>query len=206
MPQLSSAVPVRSYTPKLKPSTVSDSPSQAGKLGDVLDASGASNEKSEMAVPATPEAVRISHVESDVEALAEMHDTLVELDHAEVSQIAPGKCDVLVTSKEPKSNPLRVTELCPDSAPFSAIWDTTGASNVSNAEDVPAEAATVTNALHAGRSPDERRHATVVTEIHAVLPHGVKPIAAVAVWLKGKKFSPETVTLSPPEPGALEMK
>jgi len=206
MLQLSSVVPVRLYAPKSNPSTVIETPSQAGRLRDVLDATGASNEHSEMPVPARPDAVTNCHVASGVEMLAEMHDTLVELDHVEVSQTPPGKNAELVISEEPKFNPLIVTEPCPDSGVFSAMYEKTGASNVRNAEDVPAAAATVTKALRAGPSPGERRHSTLVPETQAELPHEVRPIAAVAVGSKVKKSSPNMVTLSQPEPGAFELK
>ena len=140
------ALDVMSYTPKVRPLTVTEVSPLDAPFGNPYDTAGASNDIIPSPVPAAPPTVTKAIRESPTvnEPAVLRQDTLVALDHDEVSQPPSASAELAVRSTALKSSPATVTELRPLVTAFSPARDTTGASNVNAAEPVPTTAPTVT--------------------------------------------------------------
>jgi hypothetical protein len=140
------ALDVMSYTPKVRPLTVTEVSPLNAPFGNPYDTAGASNDIIPSPVPAAPPTVTKAIRESPTvnEPAVLRQDTLVALDHDEVSQPPSASAELAVRSTALKSSPATVTELRPLVTAFSPARDTTGASNVNAAEPVPTTAPTVT--------------------------------------------------------------
>jgi hypothetical protein len=140
------ALDVMSYTPKLRPVTVTEDSPLSAPFENPCDTAGASNDITPSPVPAAPPTVTRTVRESptDDQPAVLKQDTVVALDQADVSHPLSASAELTVRSTEPKSSPATVTELRPLVAEFSPARDPTGASNENTDEPVPATAPTVT--------------------------------------------------------------
>jgi len=140
------ALDVMSYTPKLRPVTVTEDSPLSAPFENPRDTAGASNDITPSPVPAAPTTVTRTVRESptDDQPAVLKQDTVVALDQADVSHPLSASAELTVRSTEPKSSPATVTELRPLVAEFSPARDPTGASNENTDEPVPATAPTVT--------------------------------------------------------------
>ena len=111
--------------------------------GRVEDETGASNEKSNMPVPAVEKTVAktdlTSNASSDISSeteVAELHDVVTDMVEKEIRKDDVG-------SPIAKFNPKTLTELRPQVAPFLNTWDTRTASKLKIGRPVPENDATV---------------------------------------------------------------
>ena len=107
-----------------------------------MEMTGESNDSRDSAVPVT--AFTVTRTEAEEICGYVVHMTFVEVDHAAVWHSASAVLTVAVMSVETKFNPSTVRELPPDRGTFKLNIDTTGASNDSSIDAVPATAPTVT--------------------------------------------------------------
>jgi hypothetical protein len=162
--------------------------------GRVEDETGASNEKSNMPVPAVEETVAktdlTSSASSDISSeteVAELHDVVTDMVEKEIRKDDVG-------SPIAKFNPKTLTELRPQVAPLSNTWDTRTASKLKIGIDVPATPPTLT-----ADSPnivliDLLKQEIVVADVHDDVPHTTISSALVAVCSPTPKSSPATVS------------
>jgi len=171
--------------------------------GRVEDETGASNEKSNMPVPAVEETVAktdlTSNASSDISSeteVAELHDVVTDMVEKEIRKDDVG-------SPIAKFNPKTLTELRPQVAPFLNTWDTRTASKLKIGIDVPAAPPTLT-----ADSPnivliEPLRQEIVVAEVQDDVLQATISSALVAVSSPTPKLSPTTVTELPPLTAAL---
>ena len=76
-------------------------------------------------------------------------------------------------------------------------------SNVNKESPVPVTAATVTVAVASFAVAEDMRHSTLVPLVHDDVAQSMEATAAVGVRSSTEKAMPLTVTVAPPEKGAL---
>lgn len=114
--------------------------------------------------------------------------------------IAASDVVVAVKSKEPKLNPVTVTDAPPERGMLRITFDNTGASKDSPSSIVPATAPTVTKLLSKFTLGTlGAAHATLVDDDHDAVRHAAKWIPDDCVKSSAPKFSPTTVTEAPPD-------
>jgi hypothetical protein len=207
---ISCAEAVRSKTPRLKPTRVTEVPPELAAFAVDAVTTGPSKEKTDVApVPTTPTTVSaVVRSSGETEAAAGTHVMLVgvtqTLDwHAAAPSLAEG---VALSDNEPKLAPPSVKTPPPLMGTFRTGSSDVmaGESNVKSCVPVPTTPETVTVlAYTCPPLPAELRHPRLVAADHEVVAHTL-PIRAVAVGSKAlPKLSPTRVSDQPPDVGPL---
>jgi len=192
---------------------VRESAKVAGAFARPKETAGASNEKAEAAVPTTPATVsakipvRYGEPPSPWAACKALALTEVD-DIQDVVGVRAGSDAEGEYASEPKLRPEIVTDTPSETAPLKPEKnDTTGASNVKPATEVPTTPDNVT-ATEPPKlaSGSLGRHWRVVAAVHEVVAHTRLPAVARAVSDRSTsaKLRPEIVTTAPLESWVLK--